>query len=188
MSGYGIPYTVRGWGDEIVTTVAICDCADQPPEGHTAVTRAGEGPVILVPTSALTPVDTTPPEPEPGAWLIGEALCWRDLTQDWRTNDSSIPGDWYEWPRLWALVGGSGITPRRLVPATAPVELPFEVTDISDCTAQVRIGVNSGMRVVIDHTTDAAGDYTAHAYLPDVAEAKGWALISAARAAREATP
>jgi hypothetical protein len=164
---YGKPYTVRGWGDEVVTTVSL-DALETVPDGYLPVLRT-EGPVILVPTAALTPVDTTPAEPEPGAWLIGDAPCWRDLTQDWRTNDSNIPGDWYEWPRLWALVGGPGVTIRRLIPEPAPVSFPWvEQEHVVDLVAE---GVVDGGDLL-----DA-----------DLAEAKGWALLTAARAARKAT-
>jgi hypothetical protein len=184
---YGRPYTLTtALGDMPVHTVALQDTT-VPPD-YVAVAGA-TGPVMLVPTVCLTPVDTTPAEPEPGAWLIGTVPCirlTRPIERPWfrETSQGRTFGTWAE---TWGDIGGAGATIRRLIPEPAPVALPFEVTDISDCTAQVRLGASSGMRVVIDHTTDAAGDYTAHAYEPDVAEAKGWALLTAARAAREAT-
>ncbi len=172
---YGIPYAVRGWGDEIVTTVSLV-VGDDPPTGYTAVVR-GEGPVILIPTSALTPVDTTPPEPEPGAWLIGTAPCVRPkvahVETRWLWLDDCV---WYRWADLWAQVGGPGITPRRLVPEPAPVELPWTIPywsvwerDDDEVTVTVPGPHHYGLK-------------------PDEAEAFGLALLSAARAAREATP
>jgi len=127
---YGIPYTVRGWGDEVVTTVAIHEYVEQAvPEGFTAIVRSGPGPVTLVPTVSLTLVDTTPAEPEPGAWLIGDVLCVRFPGDDgdhrwqfWNALDGRCDGPWYA---VWQELGGHGVTIRRLIPEPAPVELPW---------------------------------------------------------------
>jgi hypothetical protein len=174
---YGIPYTVRGWPDEIVTTVAVDDFRELI-GGYTHVIR-GSGPVILVPTVALTPVDTTPEEPEPGAWDLNGVLCVRfagdDTERPWAVAKVGVTGGfvWLDWHMAWEKLGGPGITPRRLVPEPAPVELPFTTS-----VGEIEVTAVGQLRVFnsICKMTKAQLEQT------------GQALISAARAAREATP
>lgn len=185
MSGYGIPYTVHGWGDEQVTTVAVQD--EAAPEGYLHVLRS-TGPVILVPTVALTPVDTTPPEPEPGAWLIGDVIAVR--FDDWRipSHETSGPNGWsvyrFLWPTVWEKLGGPGITPRRLVPEPAPVDvvLPWRGSTNFGSNLMISAPDEDGD---IEVSLDGAGGIIASANL---AEDMAAALLAAARAAREATP
>jgi hypothetical protein len=173
VTAYGIPYTVRGWGGEVVTTCMVCEPI---PDSYTAVLRAGESPVILVPTAALTPVDTTPAEPEPGAWLIGEKLCVRPEVANvlcrWLNLDDC---EWYLWEDLWRNVGGPDVPIVRLVPEPPAVELPWEWTDLTTGAGRVVVGHIRPTRVKDGNTWISV----------ECAEAKGWALLTAARAARE---
>jgi len=177
---YGIPYTVRGWGDEVVTDVAIDDPRESIP-GYLHVVRSGGGPVILVPTAALTPVDTTPAEPEPGAaYQLGRATVMsfpdqgRDTRWFWAELASKGSCGWDLWPELWRRFGGPGVTIRRLIPDPAPVELPWHGRDVS-------VVLKSSGRVSSGQT----GQWLE--MTPDEAEAKAAALLTAARAARKAT-
>jgi hypothetical protein len=132
---YGKPYTVRGWGDEIVTTVSL-DALETVPDGYLPVLRT-DGPVILVPTAALTPVDTTPTEPEPGAWLIGDTVYSRfagDVTsRPWTPGIRGAGFAWFEWAEVWKESGGPGVTIRRLIPEPAPVEREELAAAIHGC-------------------------------------------------------
>ena len=175
MSGYGIPYTVAvDGGDLLVMTV---DLDGTVPDGYTAVVVKG-GPVMLVPTVALVAVDTTPEEPEPGAWLIGDVMCARighGSGTAWATHIDRLKSSWWvNWETVWDRHGGPGITPRRLVPEPAPVELPW-----SDGGIKVHCGGEEFAPVVI--SLGLASDWLT----PDQAEKVGRALLSAARAARE---
>ena|SRR6185369_8586296 len=180
---YGKSYTVRGWGDEQFVSVILDEAV---PAGYTAVVRPVEGPVILVPTVALTPVDTTPAEPEPGVYFIGKTLCARPEVANvlcrWLNLDDC---EWYLWADLWRDVGGHGVTIRRLIPAPEPVELPWKAEGIiseqvvrvlqsgaSDCAAWVSTRKrNTGVHLSAEQAEEMAA-----------------ALLTAARAAREATP
>ncbi len=182
MSGYGIPYTVAvDGGDLFVATVALDGTT--VPDGYTAVVAKG-GPVMLVPTVALVAVDTTPEEPEPGAWLIGDVMCARVGNASggaWATHiDKTSPNWWLTWATVWAKVGGPGITPRRLVPEPA-VDLPAAVKSHDQNT------------VIVDHYEAGTVSMTLPRRLTewfdaDGAEILGNAFLAAARAAREATP
>lgn len=197
MTAYGIPYTVNGWGDEVVTTVEAGDPRDLGSVCTAVVRGTGPGPVILVPTVALTAVDTTPPEPEPGAWLIGETLCWRDSMHTdgspdddrWRVDHRTI-GGWWTWPTVWKHLGGPGITPRRLVPevAAVDVDLPWQLssgpTSQRPWCVEVEWTLTGYVLVSASVMIRGAGVRLA----PDAAEAMAAALLTAARAARGATP
>jgi len=177
---YGKAYTVRGWGDEVVTTVAVP--REDQLRDFTGVVRGTEsGPVILVPTAALTPVDTTPAEPEPGAaYQLGRATVMsfpdqgRDTRWFWAELASKGSCGWDLWPELWRRFGGPGVTIRRLIPDPAPVELPWHGRDVS-------VVLKSSGRVSSGQT----GQWLE--MTPDEAEAKAAALLTAARAARKAT-
>jgi hypothetical protein len=183
MSGYGIPYTVRGWDDEVVTTVSL-DALETVPDGYLPVLRT-DGPVILVPTAALTPVDTTPAEPEPGVYDLNGVVCmWfigDDSPRHWAvaTNDPAEVGAirFYSWRELWAEVGGPGVTIRRLIPEPAPVDLPWEWNDATTGSGHVLVGVIRPFRIKDGNAWISV----------ECAEAKAAALLTAARAAREAT-
>jgi len=72
----------------------------------------GGGPQFDIHPNWLTEIapPPLPAEPEPGAYLIGEVLCWRD---EWHTNGlpggprwrTSAVGDWHDWDDLWTLLG-----------------------------------------------------------------------------------
>jgi len=178
---YGKPYTVRGWGDEVVTTVSI---GGDPPPGYTAVIRGTEpGPVILVPTAALTPVDTTPAEPEPGACIVGKTLCVRPEVANVRARWLNLDDcDWYDWPELWRDLGGPDVTIRRLIAEPAPVE-PVQLPWTMD---------GGHATVELGPTLRLAGGCDSLYMGRDEAIGLGRALIeagerTAARAAREAT-
>ena len=182
---YGIPYTVRGWGDEVVTTVSI---GGDPPPGYTTVIRGTEpGPVILVPTAALTPVDTTPAEPEPGAYDLNGVMCVRwtgdDSERHWALVDDGAVGGfgWWDWPTAWAEFGGPGVTIRRLIPEPAPVQLPWRAVSAYGSTLLVD-GPDAEGEIEVDFGQSTGVQLTA-----EHAEEMAAALLTAARAAREAT-
>lgn len=186
---YGKPHTVRGWPDsDIVTTVRI-----QPMDeirGYTGVVRPGNGPVILVPTAALTPVNTTPAEPEPGAWLIGETPAWHDPHYGWRLLDvDKQDEDWFEWPYTLHLCGGRDVPIVRLVPEPEPVELPWDpdpldFADLGKTRTSVRVA--AGGSIEDENVVGRVGNVVR--LTPETAEAKAGALLAAARAAREVKP
>jgi len=132
--------------------------------------------------SDLAPVDTTPAEPEPGAWLIGETptfglvLADAPTTRRWAWHDGKNLGAG-EWYHCWDALGGPGVTIRRLIPEPAPeesVELPWAGFDW--------VVQTDGNKVVVSTPDDRH-----HELGPVGAKTFGWALLTAARAAREAT-
>jgi hypothetical protein len=193
---YGKPFTVRGWGDEVVTTVTVDDERERV-EGYTHVVRT-EGPVILVPTVALTPVDITPAEPEPGAaYQLGRAAVMRfpdqsgDVRWFWAelTSEGSCRWDWDSWPDLWRRFGGPGVTIRRLIPEPAPVQLPWDPNPLDPEHLNDR-PTRTSVRAVgyWVHDENQVGRTSNVVRLTaDDAELKAAALLTAARAAREAT-
>lgn len=132
-------------------------------------------------------VDTTPAEPEPGAWLIGGVLCVRWEGDD--CEDADYPWcsplhSFTTFQAIWSRYGGSGITPRRLVPMPEPVELPWTGESALACR-QIQVLVRG--RLVSEYW-GSGGVERDIAMMPDVAEAKAAALLAAARAAREVKP
>jgi len=181
---YGIPYTVRWWDPkDVVVTVA---CEDPAPKGFTWVMR-DPGPVILVPTAALTPVDTTPAEPEPGAYDLNGVMCVRwtgdDSERHWALVDDGAVGGfgWWDWPTAWAEFGGPGVTIRRLIPEPAPVQLPWRAVSAYGSTLLVD-GPDAEGEIEVDFGQSTGVQLTA-----EHAEEMAAALLTAARAAREAT-
>ncbi len=176
MTRYRLPEILGGGEVDALETWG--GCAGGRPEYRI------EGITVTMPAGTpMEPVDTTPPEPEPGAWLIGDVPVIRSpdsqATYPWlRESDHGAQYD--TWADTWKALGGPGITPRRLVPEPAPVELPWE-------------GSSSFGRHLKVHRPDlglipvAVGEDLGE-LAPDTAEEMAAALLAAARAAREATP
>lgn len=182
MTAYGKPYTVRGWGDEVVTTVLVEDVDDEP-QGYLKVVRSVGGPVILVPTAALTPVDTTPAEPEPGPYQLGHlvVVVAKDSTGHFYIDpfEPDLCG-WKPWRELVVFAGGPDVPIVRLVPAPTVV-LPWRHEDREGYGAWVAESPRHWSAARVSAPNDESGaDLT-----PEAAEAMAAALLTAARAARQ---
>ncbi len=188
MTRYRLPEILGGGEVDALETWG--GCAGGRPEYRI------EGITVTMPAGTpMEPVDTTPPEPEPGAWLIGGVLCACFVTDggdEWVTAIPDGDGDTnverIDWRGLWERIGGPGITPRRLVPEPVPVEvtLPWRGISLRDRPIELtRDQVDYKGVPVLRLTVDGE---SVVAVGPDTAERLGYGLISAARAAREATP
>ena len=143
--------------------------------------RLADGITMILGGWRLEPVPPPiPPEPEPGAYLIGDRLAVRFKVPagwtawHWQTGpDRADESD--SWELAWAAIGGPI---QRLVPereALPEVELPWTGSTISGC------------RVAI-HSADADGDvrveWKAGEYVrSETALAMAAALVAAVRAA-----
>ncbi len=149
-----------------------------------------DGCIVSIARGLLTAVDTTPAEPEPGAWLIGEVLAvrFRDSgggNRNWVYGNRGIGyDDAGQWASVWGDLGGPGITPRRLVPAPAAVELPWHHRDREGFGAWV----NESPRSWAAARVSAPWDNNSADLTPEAAEEMAAALLTAAWAAREVAP
>ncbi len=181
MTRYKLPEALGG-GE-----VTECRTVFAIPEGFRAVGLVGSSDsdrwLYLVPVDALTEIKPpTPPEPEPGAYLIGGVLCVRfrdDQTiHRWWVETSGVPGGFvsYSWPDAIGIFT-EDVTIRRLVPEMAEVELPWRPSPA--WRIPVRIATShEKVEIKVDGTTLFSA--------PNTAEAMAGALLSAARKAREA--
>ncbi len=169
MTRYRLPEVLGG--GEVDAEETWGGCAGGRPEYRI------EGITVTMPAGTpMEPVDTTPPEPEPGVYFIGnDGEAWQHFADRADEQRWCVVGysPILTWRQVWAKVGGPGITPRRLVPEPAPVDMPYALYDV---TVEAR---ENGVWLAVDEE----GTYCS----PEAAESHGWALISAARAAREAT-
>lgn len=134
--------------------------------------------LVDIPKHVLTEVPPPiPAEPEPGAYLIGEVLVTGYARRDevrWLYADSIGVLMTVLWAELWEKLGGPDVTIRRLEPAPPTVEFPWYLSEI---TVEVR-KADPPVLVQIDQEW---------VYLSwDSAEQMAAALLTAARAAREA--
>jgi hypothetical protein len=189
MTRYRLPEILGG--GEFDGEMLWSGCAGAVPDYDLHV--PGVGTVRITTTVALTPVDTTPPEPEPGAWLIGKYVCVRMFRNSTARLDTPPRTAWVaagdpdqpcQWDELWRDLGGPGVTIRRLIPEPAPVELPWRISwgghlDVLEVDLTVPTGefVHLGIGTGYVHMTDAQATAAAHALLS----------AAAARAVREVT-
>lgn len=130
--------------------------------------------LVDVPYEALTEVPPpTPPEPAPGAYMIRDGLV-RRLSESPRDTErwACVGNDeWFDWARIWSVYGGPEVAITPLV-ALPDVELPWEY----DGPTRVELAGGRDVRLTM-HRPSVKLD-------ADEADAIGWALIAAARAAR----
>jgi hypothetical protein len=97
-------------------------------DGKFWVVRVGPGgPQFEIHANWLTEIaPPIPPEPEPGAYLIGETVCFHDEAFGWwlgHRADKVWRGVWQEWEDAWAAVGGPDVDIVPLVPAPTFADL-----------------------------------------------------------------
>lgn len=124
-----------------------------------------DGHAVSLPLAILTEIPPPiPPEPEPGAYLIGGVLCVR-FEDGWDDDGEAAQA----WEEAWQKHGGPDVDIVALVPKPAAVELPWKGESWSvwrDHPGRVQINVpgSSGVWSVPD----------------DLAREFGLALLSAA--------
>jgi len=135
-----------------------------------------------------TPLKVMPPaEPPPGPYLLdgGAVVICTSPGDWWVPNGRGNPGVFrYMWPGFWEKFGGPDVTLVPLVPdPAAGVQLPWAG---ESAVLATRLGVcthDPGEGGSLVQELYGSRDALLH---PDTAEAKGAALIAAARAARTA--
>lgn len=120
----GLPVTLRQRSMVgRIASVEICD-------GEYAGTR------LHLETKHL--VETTPPEPDEGAYMVGEQLCVRihraaSVTYRWFVPipEREAGYTWLPWSEVWYRYGGAHVAIRRMVPATEEGPIPFPGDDLA---------------------------------------------------------
>jgi hypothetical protein len=153
-----------------------------PSSEYRALTRDNGRWFALIHEGALTEVPPPiPPEPEPGAYLIGDSWALRTkalLSERWIWHDGAYlhSGTFAD---LWAHVDGPDVTITPLVPALPDVELPWKLS-----VGWAAVSVGGSCDAVWVQTVSGGRAVLVEPLSPDAAEAMAAALMTAARAAR----
>lgn len=151
---------------------------------------------FMVPTDCLAEVPPPiPPEPGPGAYLIGVGLAYRDLgvttsRWHWQIRAKGRSASNRHWAEVWEKLGGPDVTIVPLIPDPAHgITLPWDPSPLGpDNLDATRTSVYLAADGLIHDTNQVRRSSNTVRLYPADAEAKAAALLAAARAVREATP